>query len=245
MFEAYNLVEIRELSGLSQTEFARKLGITREVVNKMESGKMNISKRTIARLQNYLQEHPIGYNLGDVNILGKSSHDSEKRSRQLSFRKQLLVDKNSASTYLVPLVGIKAQAGYVKGFEEVDFMETLDQYSLPPGVNPIGAVWRYFEIDGDSMEPTFSSGDVVLATMVPHEDWNDIKNFCVYVVLTSDQLLIKRLFRKSATEWVLVSDNEEVAPQKVLNVEDVKQLWLMRRHIRSKAPQPKEFKITA
>ena len=245
MFEPHNILEIRDLLGLSQTDFAKKLGISREVINKMESGKMKVSKRTSARLQKYLEEHPVGYNLGDVNILGKSSQVSEKRSRPVSFRQHLLEEKNGASVYLVPLIGIKAQAGYVKGFEQTDFMDGLDQYSLPPGVNPIGAVWRYFEIDGDSMEPTLSAGDVVLATMVPHEDWDDIKDFCVYVILTGDQLLIKRLYKKSHTEWVLISDNEEVAPQKVLNTEDVRQLWLMRRHIRSKAPIPKEFKITA
>jgi phage repressor protein C with HTH and peptisase S24 domain len=245
MFEPHNILEIRNLLGLSQTDFAKKLGISREVINKMESGKMKVSKRTSARLQKYLEEHPVGYNLGDVNILGKSSQAVEKRSRPVSFRQHLLEEKNGASVYLVPLIGIKAQAGYVKGFEQTDFMDGLEQYSLPPGVNPIGAVWRYFEIDGDSMEPTLSAGDVVLATMVPHEDWADIKDFCVYVILTGDQLLIKRLYKKSSTEWVLISDNEEVAPQKVLNTEDVRQLWLLRRHIRSKAPVPKEFKITA
>jgi phage repressor protein C with HTH and peptisase S24 domain len=245
MLESHNLLEIRELLGLSQTELARKLGISREVVNKMESGKMKVSKRTSARLKNYLDEFSVGANLGDVNILGKSSQSGDRRDRSLSFHQQLLQGKNAALSYLVPLVGIKAQAGYVKGFEQVDFMDTLEQYSLPPGVNPIGAVWRYFEIDGDSMEPTLSSGDIVLATMVPAEDWNDIKNFYVYVILTDDQLLVKRLFKKNASEWVLLSDNEEIAPQKVLNKEDVKQLWLMRRHIRSKAPQPKEVKITA
>jgi phage repressor protein C with HTH and peptisase S24 domain len=145
----------------------------------------------------------------------------------------------------VPLVAIKAQAGYIKGYEQVDFMDGLEKYSLPPGINPTGAVWRYFEIDGDSMEPTLSAGDVVLATMVPVEDWNDIKNFSVYIILTADQLLIKRLYRKTATEWVMISDNEEAYPQVLLKVEDVKQLWLFRRHIRSKLAPPKEFKITA
>ena len=245
MFEAHNLLEIRDLIGYSQTDFAKKLGISREVINKMESGKMKVSKRTSARLQKFLQEHPIGVNMGDVNILGKSSQPGEKKITAGSFHQQLLKEKNSSAAYLVPLVGIKAQAGYVKGFEQVDFMDTLEQYSLPPGVNPIGAVWRYFEIDGDSMEPTLNSGDVVLATMVPAEDWSDIKNFSVYVILTADQLLIKRLYKKSDTEWVLISDNEEAAPQKAMNKEDVKQLWLMRRHIRSKVLQQREFRITA
>ena len=245
MFEAHNLMEIRELYGLNQTDFAGKLDITREVVNKMEKGRMKVSKRTATRLQKFLQEHPLSHFSGDVNILGKSSHAPERKRHAIPFRQQLLQEKIESAPFLVPLVGIKAQAGYVKSFEEVDYMETLEQYSLPPGVNPIGAVWRYFEVDGDSMEPTFSSGDVVLATMVPHEDWTDIKNFCVYVILTADQLLIKRLFKKSASEWVLISDNEEVAPQVLLEHQAVRQLWQLRRHIRSRVPQPKEVKITA
>lgn len=245
MFDSYNLLEIRELYGLSQTDLAKRLDITREVVNKMEKGKMKVSKRTAARLQGFLQEHPYGFYSGDVNILGKSSQTTEKKRSNVPFQKQRLEEKNTNTPFLVPLVGIKAQAGYVKGFEQVDYIDTLEQYSLPPGVNPIGAVWRYFEVDGDSMEPTFGTGDIVLATMVPHEDWNDLKNFFVYVILTADQLLIKRLYRKSETDWVLISDNEDVAPQVVLPVENVKQLWLFRRQIRSRVPQPKEVKITA
>jgi phage repressor protein C with HTH and peptisase S24 domain len=245
MFTIENLLEIRELAHLSQTDFARKLGVSREVINKMESGKIKVSKRSSAKLQKFLQEHQNTTNFGDVHILGKSSHHSKKNGSGNSFLKQRLNKKNELSNYLVPLVNIKAQAGYIKGFEQVDYMDTLEPHSLPPGVNPIGAVWRYFEIDGDSMEPTLSSGDVVLATMVSVEDWNDTKDFCVYVIVTADQLLIKRLYNKSATDWILISDNEEVTPQVLLKKETVKELWFLRRHIRNKVPQPKEFKITA
>jgi len=44
---------------------------------------------------------------------------------------------------------------------------------------------------------------------------------------------------------VLISDNEEVAPQARIGVGDIKQVWTFRRHIRSRVPQPKEFTITA
>lgn len=243
MFTAENLVEIRELAGLSQTEFARKLGLSREVVNKMESGKMKPSKKTVGKVQGFLQNHRNPINWSDVNILGKSSHAEEKSLHRGSFLSSRLQQKNTPHLHLVPLVGIKAQAGYIKGFEQVDYMDTLDQFSLPPGVNPIGAVWRYFEVDGESMEPTLSTGDVVLATLVPVEDWDDTKNFCVYVIHTADQLLVKRLYNKSDDEWVLISDNDEVAPQRLVKKSDVKELWFLRRHIRNKVPQPGSVKI--
>lgn len=243
MLDAHKLIEIRKNLGMNQEAFARKIGYSREVVSKVENGKMEPSKwfvEAVLNAQNDLHFEQPG---SDVKFLGKFSHGSKRVARPYFEQRQ--EQKNIPADFWVPLVGIKAQAGYVKGYEQTDFIETLQKYSLPPGVNPTGAVWRYFEIDGDSMEPTLSGSDVVLATMVPYEDWNDIKNFCVYVIHTNDQLLIKRIYRKSNTEWVLISDNEEANPEVILKVEDVKQLWLFRRHIRSKVPQPREVKITA
>ena len=241
MFDIHNFLEIRKLAQMNQGEFAQELGLTRELVNKIESGKSRLTKRTARLLQEFIERHSLPEFSHDVNILGKASHPTKKASKP--YYLQRLDQKNEETHFMVPLVGIKAQAGYIKGFEQVDYIETLDQYSLPPGVNPTGAIWRYFEIDGDSMEPSLSQGDVVLATMVPAVDWHDVKNFHIYVILTADQLLIKRLYRKSDREWVLISDNEEACPQVLLNVEQVKQIWMFRRHIRAKVPQPKEFKI--
>lgn len=245
MITSAKFMEIRELSGMSQTEFAKELDITRELVNKIESGKMKVSKRTAERVRQFVEEHQSGDYSQDVNILGRATLSSRRSATPQPYYLSRRDQKTEEHEFLVPLVPIKAQAGYVKGYEQVDFVDSLEKYSLPPGVNPTGAVWRYFEIDGDSMEPTLSAGDVVLATMVPHEDWNDIKDFCVYMIHTADQLLIKRLYRKSETEWVMISDNEEAYPQVLLKVEQVKQLWQFRRQIRAKVPSPKEFKITA
>ncbi|MGZ3923091.1 MAG: S24 family peptidase, partial [Flavisolibacter sp.] len=179
----------------------------------------------------------------DVKILGKSSH--EPRRFNQPFYKQIQTLKNQTSEFLVPLVGIKAQAGYVKGFEQTDFIETLERYSLPPGVNPKGLEWSYFEVDGDSMEPTISAGDILLTSLLPHEDWKEIKNFYVYVILTDELLLVKRVYSKNEKEWILISDNSETNPQVSIDVSKVKQVWTLRRHIRSRVPQPPEVKITA
>jgi phage repressor protein C with HTH and peptisase S24 domain len=145
--------------------------------------------------------------------------------------------------YLVPLVPFKAQAGYVRAYDQVDFLDTLEKYALPPGVDPRGAVWRYFEVEGDSMEPTFYSGDIVLGSMVPREDWTQLRNFYIYVIVTHDALLLKRIYMKSMDEWVLISDNEKLYDQQLIHVRDIRELWVFRRHIVNKAPVPKRFEI--
>jgi hypothetical protein len=44
---------------------------------------------------------------------------------------------------------------------------------------------------------------------------------------------------------VLISDNTEENPQVSIDLSKVKQVWTLRRHIRSKLPPPREIKITA
>jgi len=239
---SYNIKEIRQLYNLTQQELAVALGITRELVNKMEKGKMAVSKATSALINQFIQSRKsedISHFSEELQLVGIP------RKQAVPYHLQRREQKNVPAALMVPLVGIKAQAGYVKGFEHADYLDTLEKYSLPPGVNPTGAVWSYFEVDGESMEPTFYAGDILLASMVPHEDWNELKNYYVYVILTSQQLLVKRIFRKSEDEWILLSDNEELYPQVSLPVSDIKQVWVFRRHIRSRVPAPKPFQISA
>lgn len=243
MKNSYNIKEIRQLYNLTQDEFAQALSITRELVNKMEKGKSPVSKGTAAKMALFLQERQSEYFSQDVQIIGKAHTNPPKNT--IPYFEQRRDHKIEQAPLMVPLVAQKAQAGYVKGYEHVDYLDTLEKYSLPPGVHPSGAIWSYFEVDGDSMEPTLYPGDLLLTSMLPREDWNDIKNFYLYVILANDQLVVKRLYRKNEMQWVLISDNEELYPQATLNVADVKQVWTFRRHIRSKVTPPKEFTITA
>jgi phage repressor protein C with HTH and peptisase S24 domain len=142
-----------------------------------------------------------------------------------------------------PLIPAKAQAGYVKAVDQERYMDTLEQYALPPNVDPRGANWAYWEVQGDSMEPAFRSGDLILTSQVHPMDWENLRNFYVYVLVTDERVLIKRVVAKNTLEWVLISENEDNYPQQLLLVEYVKQLWVFRRRIESSAPPTKTFEI--
>jgi phage repressor protein C with HTH and peptisase S24 domain len=182
----------------------------------------------------------------DADVLAKwlKSDEVEVVPREVTdYRQQRLNQKNKYMPFMVPLVPVKAQAGYVRAIEQEIFVDTLEQYSLPPGVNPHGAVWRYWEIEGESMQPVFNSGDYILTSLVPQMDWENLRNFYLYVVVTVDKILFKRLYCKNEREWVLISENEEHSPQQLLLVEDVKEVWVYRRSIVNKAPPGKVFEI--
>ena len=229
MLDAQKLVELRRKAGLNQADFAARIGYSREVVSKIENEKMEPSKWFLEAVREFQNNH-FGYaNQSDVKILGKISHGARQKPYMEHRREQ----KHTEMPLTVPLVGIKAQAGYVKGYEQTDFLETLERYSLPPGVHPKGLEWSYFEVDGDSMEPTISAGDILLTSLLPQEDWNDLKPKCVYVLLTDEQLLVKRIQPGNDHEWMLCSDNASYPPVP-LQKEKVKQVWMLRRQIRSR-----------
>lgn len=162
---------------------------------------------------------------------------------ELSYLQRRRQQKNKSEPYMVPLVPVKAQAGYVTAMDQEVYVDTLEKYALPPGVNPQGAVWRYWEIEGRSMEPEYKDGDVLLTSQVPYMDWENLRNFYAYVIVTPERVMFKRVFCKNELEWVLISENEDEFPQQLLPVEFIKEVWVVRRVIKNKLPPVKMFEI--
>ena len=98
-------------------------------------------------------------------------------------------------------------------------------------------------MDGDSMEESLTTGDMILCSQVPQEDWDNVKNYYVYVIVTETEVTIKRVFVKPNGQWVLISDNEAVTPQRLFDHKQLKELWVFRRLIKKTISPRKEFKI--
>ena len=224
---------LREHQGITQSELAEATGIPRDRIAKWEQKKGSPKTEDAETLKKYFEtkreEVPRGTETSPPPV---ADYLVTRRNK-----------KNASNLFMAPLIPVKAQAGYVKASDQAVFMDTLEKYALPPGVDPHGAIWGYWEVEGDSMEPTFHNGDFILATQVPREDWDQLRNFYTYIIITTDRVLIKRIYAKNDLEWVLISDNEDHHPQQLLSVEYIRQVWVFRRRIDSKAPAPKVFEI--
>jgi phage repressor protein C with HTH and peptisase S24 domain len=166
-------------------------------------------------------------------------------SNTLSYMEARRHRKNNADPFLVPLVPYKARAGYIKMYDQVDYLETLEQYAIPPNVDPAGAIWRYFEVGGDSMEPTLKSGDLLLCSQVPMEDWMQLRNFYIYVLVTNNEIFVKRIYLEKEMEWILISDNEKQYGPEKFTIERLKEIWVVRRHIKKELPVVGKFDMDA
>jgi phage repressor protein C with HTH and peptisase S24 domain len=199
--------------------------------------KLHISRGT---LYNYFKLEALETDFVQ-NVKDKLNIDLD--AAPIPFLEQLRNNKLSDEPYLVPFVDIPAQAGYTKAYQQRDYIATLKKYPILPDVDPTGAVWRYFQVDGDSMEPEIQAGDTLLCSQVPKEDWFEIKDMHTHVVVTDDQLLIKDVHPvEEEKEFWLLSQNP--AYDAILKkAEDVRQMWVMRRHIRSRAKKHRMYNI--
>jgi hypothetical protein len=122
------------------------------------------------------------------------------------------------------VVPVKAAAGYLGGYGDLDFIEALPQFALPLPEFAQEETRRVFQIQGDSMLPVVS-GSYVISSYV--QDWRSIKTNGLYVFLTQEQgVVFKRAINRIAESGYvdLVSDNPIYAPYSV-HVDDLIEVW--------------------
>lgn len=222
--------QIKHTKKLTQEAIAEQLGYDRTYLSQLLNGKKEVSKKLLDKVKMTFPEL------------------ATEQTPQQTFLEKRRASKIKSDPYLVPFVTVKAQAGYVKAVDQELYLDTLEKYALPPMVDPRGAIWRYWEIEGDSMEPVFHTGDIILTSMVHQYDWQNLRNFYTYVIVTRDEhgngsVLIKRIFCKNDLEWVLISDNEANYEQQLLPVEYVKEVWVYRKTWKTDASPGKVFEI--
>ena len=128
----------------------------------------------------------------------------------------------------IPLVSVKAQAGYLEGYDDSNYIEELPTYSLPEMRN---GTYRMFQVSGFSMYPTLQDGSYVIGKFVENWEWLSDNRVCV-VVTERDGVIVKRVTNRAREKGFLYckSDNRDYKHIKVM-LEDIKEIWECQAHI--------------
>ena len=127
----------------------------------------------------------------------------------------------------IPLVSVKAQAGYLKGYDDSNYIEELPTYSLPEMRN---GTYRMFQVSGFSMYPTLQDGSYVIGKFVENWEWLSDNRVCV-VVTERDGVIVKRVTNRAKEKGLLYckSDNRDYNHITVM-VEDIKEIRQCKAH---------------
>lgn len=247
-----DIKEFRKKIGFSQQQLADATGIPKSRISQWELGNGNPKVDDALKLTNffitYFPDMEFGETIKSLKQIAKneSLFDDMVPVGSKNYQQERLQRKNASIENTAPLIPVKAQAGYTRAYDQTDFLDTMEKYALPPGITRHGSTWAYWEVEGDSMEPNFYNRDIILTSQVHPMDWNSdgMRNFYTYVVVTGDSVYIKRVYLKDEETWVMISENEDNGyPQFAINPKDVKEVWVFRRHISSRAPASKQFQI--
>ncbi len=209
-----NIRLLRSRKNVSQQTIANELFITRAALSKYEEGKSEPPIQTLSKLAKYYHvsiDVLVGVDLEkvDLNNLMKMADNR--------ILLPVLVDKDYNDN--IELVPVKAKAGYLLGYGDPEFIQNLQQMSLPFLKE---GKFRAFPIEGDSMPP-HRAGAFIVAKYV--EKLSEIKSGKTYVVLSKeDGIVYKRVFRKKENEYELHSDNPVYQPYKI-HVNEILEVW--------------------
>lgn len=181
--------------GVSDYEFYKKSGITRGILSQPNG----ISEDNISRFLAYAP---------DVNVVWLLTGEGEMlKTEHTSGGMPPVAHQTDNPKEGIPLIPFSAMAGALMG-EQTALEYECERYVVPA----FSGADFLMTVKGNSMMPTYISGDIVACQRVPMSDlffqWNK-----PYVLDTAQGAIIKRIKPGSDKQHVLiVSDNKDYDP---------------------------------
>ena len=177
--------------------------------------------------------------LQTLPVNGKDKLLNEKNTYYKSASPQVItVDRHGNDNIIY--VPIKAQAGYLLGYADKDYIENLPTFQIP-GLN--NGTYRMFEVQGVSMAPTLLDKDRVIAQWVPSVD--EIRDNRVHVIVHKDGIAIKRVLNRVNERQKIYLKSDTLTyrteyPILEIDPADVIEIWYVRMKLSADLSEPAE-----
>lgn len=201
---------------MTQSQLSEKLGVNRATLASYEEGRAEPKFESFQKMAGFFK-----VSLDD--LLLKKLEDEGKRKSWAPKGLQILpivVDQDEKER--INLVSQKASAGYLKGHQDREFVESLPSFNLPFDKTSQGT-YRAFEIEGDSMLP-IPSGSFIIARY--EDQWKSIRDNSPYIVVSqTDGLTYKRVSIDLRKETVLLEPDNAGYDSYSLPLFEISELW--------------------
>lgn len=228
--QAERLKSLRQKTNLNQQEVADKIGKSRSRIAIYETqSQVQIPSDVLQKLSQIYHTTPEFILYGTVQPVVQPVTQPVNGNPRITGgdMRILVVTTDKAGEENAAFVPVKARAGYLVGYGDPEFIQTLPTYSIP-GFSE--GTYRVFEVEGDSMQETLRPGDLVVTQFV--ENWRNLKNDKMYVIVSIDGIIIKRIHNllDKSGGVVIVSDNPQFNPD-FLHSDQIMEIWEVRATI--------------
>lgn len=209
-----------------KSDIAKNLGTYNHVVNSILKGDRNITVEQLHKLfEIYDVDANYMFGFNQAMFRGELATGGALPTRSFD-------DRYFSGRANITLVPNRAMAGYALEHQDDSFLADLPKFSIPNLEGNLIA----FEINGDSMYPTITNGDLVVCE--PLERGDPLRDNNVYVVVT-DVVVAKRIQHikddQSVSQLRLISDNSAVYKPYEVDLEDIRQILKVKCRLTSYA----------
>jgi transcriptional regulator with XRE-family HTH domain len=209
-----NIRTLRTRHKISQEKLAESLCITRGRYVKYEDGTSEAPYDILKKIAHY-------YHISIDLLLSVDVRkiDTEDLLKLENNRLVLPIMVDREGENFIEVVTQKVKAGYLNGYADPEYIESLQQISLP--FLGLGK-HRGFPVEGDSMPP-HEDGSIIIGRYI--ESLGEVIDGKTYIFITkSEGMVYKRLNKNKKNSLVLESDNR-LYPSYEVKASDILEIW--------------------
>lgn len=208
-----NIKYLRGKKTLTQQGVADDLSITRARLLKYEDGTSQPPIELLKKISNF---YHVSIDILVSVDLRKISVDDLLQLDDNRILLPITVDRQGDN--FIEIIPHKARAGYMSGYADPEFIENLQQISLPFLRN---GKFRAFPVEGDSMPP-HKEGSFIVGKYV--EKLGEVMDGKTYILLTRNDGIVYKRLNKNGKNLTLQSDNSIYKPYEV-KASDILEIW--------------------
>lgn len=236
-----NILQFIDYKGIKKSEFYRKTGITRGVLDHSTGlTEDNLTKFIVSFPEvnvNWLLTGN-GQMISGDKIESDNMHSGSNEDKAIYNKTPSIVTVDSHNEDNIVLVPQKLKAGYLQGYNNPKFIAKLPTFRMP-GLN--NGVFRMFPVEGNSMFPTLTNNSFVVGQFV--ENWiTDIKDNRLYIIISNqmEDGLVKRCINRieKYNNLICKSDNRRNYPNQNIDPSAIKEIWEVKLHLNFDLPDP-------
>lgn len=226
------LIRYLKSSKIGQTKFEEKVGISRGYIN---NNKGTIGTAILLKIKKACPELNTDWLIsGEGEMLKESDGNaSNAKSAPIEYN---LKPKEYATHIKVKVVTTKSRAGFSEAYYAEEYLEDMPTVLIEADKNYKGK-YLAFEVDGDSMEPEYNKGDIVICREIPRSNWQYKLHFDQwdFVIAHGTQgIMLKEITAHNVNNGEITchSLNTKMHPDFTLNLKEIAFLYNVVEHRR-------------
>lgn len=205
----------------SKRQFAIQIGVHPQCISDIMTGKRDVNLDILVKAAQRFDLNYAYLFKGEGNLFNSAEEpDPSPQSEPI-----LSIVTDQTGKERIVHVPYAAHAGYVDQLNDPVFIKELPTFSLPDKRFEM-ASHRCFDVVGDSMEPLLFSGDKIVCEFIEPDHWINMKSGHVYVIVTTDSILVKRIKNNIKKEALLeLQSDNNFYEMTSMEVAELKEVW--------------------